>query len=491
MNFLPIRLGSILDLRSGTQWDKETLRYETRLRSALLQNLEIGPGDVVGVFHGNSLEFFADLFAVWQVGATAACLNENLTAPELANVCDFLSAKLLLTDLKQAPEIEATVPVVCTRERLDELPGNSEGVNGPASLDQPALILFTSGTTSLPKGVVHTFRSLLARTALNRQRIGDEALRRTLCVLPTHFGHGLIGNCLTPLFAGGELCLYPSIQPHEYGDLAEILSEARISFMSSVPTMWKLSLKLSKEPRVNHLQCVHVGSAPLSADLWQDIIQWTDTECVVNAYGITETANWTAGISAAEMVPEDGLVGRMWGGNAAVIKANGETKDTGEGELLLQSPSLMSGYFNIPVLTDEVLISGWYRTEIMGRSIKTELFVLPVAERARSTEPAPRSSRRSLICYWKGIPWWKKLVHLVLPTRSLANWWEWRSLSQVTRRRNRRIFSIGAVRELNLTTYPKDGFSCLKFLRMTAEKLIGSMYRGFVPAERRNEFRSR
>ena len=362
MNFLPIRLGSILDLRAGTQWDKETLRYETRLRSALLQNLEIGPGDVVGVFHGNSLEFFADLFAVWQVGATAACLNENLTAPELANVCDFLSAKLLLTDLKQAPEIEATVPVVCTRERLDELLGNPEGVNGPASLDQPALILFTSGTTSLPKGVVHTFRSLLARTALNRQRIGDEALRRTLCVLPTHFGHGLIGNCLTPLFAGGELCLYPSIRPHEYGDLAEILSEARISFMSSVPTMWKLSLKLSKEPRVNHLQCVHVGSAPLSADLWQDIIRWTDTECVVNAYGITETANWTAGISAAEMVPEDGLVGRMWGGNAAVIKANGETKDTGEGELLLHSPSLMSGYFNIPVLTDEVLISGWYRT---------------------------------------------------------------------------------------------------------------------------------
>ena len=255
--------------------------------------------------------------------------------------------------------------------------------------------------------------------------------------------------------------------------------------------MWKLSLKLSKEPRVNHLQCVHVGSAPLSADLWQDIIQWTDTECVVNAYGITETANWTAGISAAEMVPEDGLVGRMWGGNAAVIKANGETKDTGEGELLLQSPSLMSGYFNIPVLTDEVLISGWYRTGDNGSIDKDGIIRLTGRRKSEINRAGAKIQPEELDLLLERHPWWKKLVHLVLPTRSLANWWEWRSLSQVTRRRNRRIFSIGAVRELNLTTYPKDGFSCLKFLRMTAEKLIGSMYRGFVPAERRNEFRSR
>jgi acyl-CoA synthetase (AMP-forming)/AMP-acid ligase II len=83
-------------------------------------------------------------------------------------------------------------------------------------------------------------------------------------------------------------------------------------------------------------------------------------------YGITETANWIAGASARDMPPEDGLVGRMWGGQAAVLTPQGMAA-TGEGELLLQSPSLMQGYLHRPDLTRPVLREGWFHSGDIGR----------------------------------------------------------------------------------------------------------------------------
>jgi long-subunit acyl-CoA synthetase (AMP-forming) len=83
---------------------------------------------------------------------------------------------------------------------------------GACALDDEALILFTSGTTGNPKGVVPTHRSLLARWTGPRQSLGVETFHRTLCLLPTHFGHGLICNSLFPWLSGQTLIVIPPIQ---------------------------------------------------------------------------------------------------------------------------------------------------------------------------------------------------------------------------------------------------------------------------------------
>jgi acyl-CoA synthetase (AMP-forming)/AMP-acid ligase II len=115
-------------------------------------------------------------------------------------------------------------------------------------LDDSALVLFTSGTTGQPKGVLHTFRSLFARISLNASHIGRHRLRTSLCVLPTHFGHGLIGNCLTPLFAGADLLLFPQTGIEGAARLGALLTDHGVTFMSSVPAFWTLATKLSKSP---------------------------------------------------------------------------------------------------------------------------------------------------------------------------------------------------------------------------------------------------
>lgn len=234
------------------------------------------------------------------------------------------------------------------------------------SLDDPALILFTSGTTGEPKGVVHSFRSIFARVALNRRHIGDAVLARALCVLPTHFGHGLIGNCLTPLFAGGSLFLHGDTGPRGIAALGGLLEDHGISFMSSVPAFWRMALRLGKPPGRATLRRVQIGSAPLAADLWCQVVGWAGTESVVNTYGITEAANWVAGASAAGHGVEDGLIGTMWGGESCVLDVDGRGLAEGEGEILLQTPSLMTGYHSRPDLAAAVLRDGWYHTGDAG-----------------------------------------------------------------------------------------------------------------------------
>jgi acyl-CoA synthetase (AMP-forming)/AMP-acid ligase II len=356
----PAHLGAITELESGETWSGEDLLAEVERRAALLAARGVGPCRRVLIVHGQTADFFADLLATFRVGATAAVLDPSLSAPELANVASFLGPALVLRAAGAPVPLEAP-QLVCAEEESLEHTVPRTG----ASLDDPALVLFTSGTTGEPKGVVHSFRSLGARLALNRAHIGDATLARTLCLLPTHFGHGLIGNALTALYAGGHLFL-GRFSSTLVDDLGVQIATRGIRFVSSVPAMWRMILERDSAPPTPGLERVHIGSAPLSAELWRAVVAWSGTREVVNMYGITEAANWIAGASAAEMEPVDGLIGRAWGGALAVRGEDGVLSARGEGELVVGSPTLMTGYLERQDLTREVLTGGWFRTGDFG-----------------------------------------------------------------------------------------------------------------------------
>lgn len=346
--FLPIdRFGAIVDKITGLTWEPAMLAAAVSERADALRAAGASAGAAVAITHGGTAHFFADLFAVWSTGAAAACLDPALTTLERENVIAFCKPAIVLAE--------------------DGQPATTDHRPEPAktsSLDDPALILFTSGTTGAPKGVVLSFRALLARLALNHDEIGRDTLKRTLVTLPTHFGHGLIGNALTPLSAGGDIVLVQRGLSLAQS-LGSLIDEDAVTFMSSVPSLWHLALRLSAPPKNNTLRRVHIGSAPLSATHWARIAEWAGCD-VVNCYGITETANWIAGASLREHQPADGLVGRPWGGTAAVRSDNGTISTQGAGEIVVQTPALMSGYLDRPDLTAAVLKDGWYATGDIG-----------------------------------------------------------------------------------------------------------------------------
>ena len=324
-------------------------------RAGALAEAGVAPAQPIALAGGNA-QVLVDLFALWQLGATALLLPDSLTAPERAQVQATLAPAGWIG---AAPATgRALAGGVTGRGSTAALPD--------LDLDRPALILATSGTTAAPKAVVLTHRALLARIALNLEAIPAAALQRTLAPLPLHFGHGLIGNSLTALAAGATLVAWPAPGLGGLARLGPTIERLGITFLSSVPALWQVALKASPPPPPGLLRRVHVGSAPLPLSLWERIAAWAGTRQVWNVYGITEAANWIAGAALAEDAGE-GCVGRPWGGRLALRDESGRLQSQGSGEVMVSSPALMQGYLGQEQESRQALAGGWLATGDLGR----------------------------------------------------------------------------------------------------------------------------
>jgi acyl-CoA synthetase (AMP-forming)/AMP-acid ligase II len=380
--FLDLHVGNLTEPLTGRRWDRQTIMRQLCQRTAYFQSHGMTCSDRVFVHYGNKLEFFVDLMAIWSLGGCVIPIDSRLTAFEVETLARAAAPRFSLwheaVDESIAASLSAlNIKILETFDALSDGPATQvPSLSGSRlSLDQAALILFTSGTTGQPKGVVHTHRSLRARWITLRHCLGLEKFRRTLCLLPTHFGHGLICNCLFPWLSGQDLFIVPPFRPDLVMQLGALLDEYEITCMSSVPSIWRLALRTAKSPRSQKLRRVFCGSAPLSALLWKAIQEWTGTKEVFNAYGITETGSWVAGTTVPDFVPEDGLIGEPWGAVVKILKSASteippvvaEECAPGEpGYVWLNTPALMSGYLGRDDLTNQVVSQGWFMTGDIG-----------------------------------------------------------------------------------------------------------------------------
>jgi oxalate---CoA ligase len=373
-------LGLLVEPLSGRQWRAEETVHRMNLRLQDYRARGVLPGDRVFIHFGNCNEFFVELLAVWLAGGCAVPIDPGFTPFEIETLAAWAKPRLSVwngggdsaaIDVLDRMDIE-TVDIA---EPMPSHPSDRSGGMVGLRLDDDALILFTSGTTGQPKGVVHTHRSLRARWTSLRGALGMDAHRRTLCLLPTHFGHGLICNCLFPWLSGCDLYVLPPFRTELVARLGTVVDEHDITCLSSVPAMWRIARRVARPPSAGSLERVLIGSAPLTAQLWQEVHDWSGATEVVNAYGITETASWLAGTTVSGFTPEDGLVGEAWGGIVRVLahREAGAPHDpaavvpTGDsGHVWVNTPALMRGYLDRDDLTSEVVWNGWFATGDIG-----------------------------------------------------------------------------------------------------------------------------
>lgn len=356
--------GSIVDLRSGIRWTPADLAREAAGRARRLKEAGAGPGKTVLLAHANSPQAIADLLAIWGAGALAGALAPSLTRPEIQNLEAFCRpAAIVAGDGFPHPADAFSSPVVT----LGEGSGDGDDFKIALGRDDPALMLFTSGTTGTPKGVVHTRASLEAKISANIEVVSREGYRRALCVLSSHFVAGLVASILSPLGAGGKVFLFPNPGIQGAGQIGKLIDDHAITMVNTVPSFWRMVLKASPPPAKKSLEFVGVASSPLDPETWGRVMAWAGTKNVWNMYGTTETGGWNIGISGSTANPEQGLIGFPIATEAAVRTASGKVVHEGEGEILLKGPSLMKGYFGRPDLTAASIKDGWFATGDLGK----------------------------------------------------------------------------------------------------------------------------
>lgn len=262
-----------------------------------------------------------------------------------------------LSDIEQAPEfLEESTFVEISKMDL-------------------AYVIFTSGTTSKPKGVEIEFGAMLSQLATLRAQYELNVDSRILNTLPLHHVDGFIQGPVVSWFVGATLyrpCTFSAVHLDTY--LSSIYRE-RISHMIAVPTMLSIIHRLGREWRENFrapdFKFIVSCAGHLEASLWESFESYFQTT-IVNMYGLTETTTSALFCGPDKMTRRRGTLGKPVNCEIKIVDENGQTVPVGNtGELLIHTPQVMRGYHKEPGPTSKILQDGWLASGDLVRQLET------------------------------------------------------------------------------------------------------------------------
>jgi acyl-CoA synthetase (AMP-forming)/AMP-acid ligase II len=329
-----------------------------------LQDLGVGPGDVVALKLTNRVEFVLLLFAAWRLGATITPVNPSMTDVEVARQLTDSGARLLVSEDGEAAVADGTA-VLAVGELHDD--GAAEPDQAPlAEPSALALLIYTSGTTGVPKGVMLDHANIDAMADMGRRALEVGPADRCLLILPLFHVNGIVVSTLIPLLAGASVAIADRFNPETFFDIVE---RERPTFFSAVPTIYSMLAALPEQvrPDTSSLRFGVCGAAPAAAELL------TRFEArygfpLVEGYGLSEgTCASTINPVAGPRRP--GTVGLPFPGQEIrIVDADGSEVPPGvDGEVVVRGPNVMRGYLGRPDETANVIVDGWLHTGDVGR----------------------------------------------------------------------------------------------------------------------------
>jgi len=328
-------------------------------------------GDRLILTNVNTPEFFVALFGAARAGLVAVPLDPGLAAAELRNLLAHARPHAVVVDARSAPVFEPLgAPLLAAH---DHESADAPGPSSPArtvDAGAPALVLYTSGTTGTPRGALHSHAGVLRKVEAIRAWFGLGEADSALCMLPTHFGHGLVSSCLSALNFGGTLVLCRPFDVELLPRVFALADEHGVTTFSSVPTIVRLMLRNQAiaGPRSGRLRFVTCASAPLHAEETAAFEARFGVP-LLNCYGLTEAGTWSA-MSRDDPDRDRRAVGVASDCQFRAIRRDGDEwtpLPTGEiGELQVSGPSIMLGYDRDPDATAAVLRGGWLSTGDLG-----------------------------------------------------------------------------------------------------------------------------
>ena len=339
-----VRLGDV-------ELSRDELRKRVEAAAGGLSSFGIARGSMVSLYAPNSLSWITAYLGAIYLGATVNAINPAYRKEELRHILADASPVLVIADPAGQELVRAVSP--STRAVLvDELPQGQPAAPADISPEDPALLLYTSGTTGKPKGALLDHGNMLAQARGVVEAWRWESGDRLVHALPLFHVHGLGIAFHGALVAGASVTLIP-FSPEAV--VAELQRDGTMFF--GVPAMYhRLVEHLEQEPAdLKHVRLFVAGSAPLPPALFERAAQALGQR-VLERYGITE-----GGIVVSN--PYDGprLPGRVGYPLPGVEVRLGE-----QSEVLVRGGQVFSGYWHNDAATHEVLVDGWLHTGDVG-----------------------------------------------------------------------------------------------------------------------------
>ena len=348
-----------------------------------LYALGLRRGDRIGVLFGNRLEFLDAFLAAAKSGVILVPLGTRLTAAELAVIvadcglsafvygcehADTVRELRSLVDLGRIVALDDSVdPGDLSWSDVHESVGETDFVPAVCDPEDPYCLLYTSGTTGRPKGVITPHR-MVAWNAYNTVACWQLTEYDVSPVFTPLYHAGGLGAFLMPiLLAGGTIVLHRDFEPSE---VWRMIAEEHCTVVLGVPTIWKM---LADAPEFETADLSHVrwfisGGAPMPRHL---VGVYRERGVVMRqGYGLTEVGVNCFAMSNKEAWSKAGSIGRpMMFTEARVVDEGGQELPSDEvGELCFRGPHVSAGYWNNAEATAESRnADGWFHTGDMAR----------------------------------------------------------------------------------------------------------------------------
>ncbi|MBK4162817.1 AMP-binding protein [Corynebacterium macginleyi] len=373
--------------RPATFFEGETLSYkelDTRIAAAAggLQEMGIRPGDRVALVLPNCPQHVIAFFAVLRLGAVVVEHNPHYTAHELAPLFAHHGARIALVWDQVTAVVNGLASTVIPVSLAVPLPLSGAPVpHRQAMLADAALILYTSGTTGQPKGVVLTHRNLAANCLqLEAQADLRPGHERFLATLPMFHSYGLTMSVLLAVRCAAEIILLPSPRP---AAVVSALTQHRPTWMPGVPTIYERAMRelergseaeattkpAAEQPTdLGGVRYAISGAASLPARI---IEPWQDRTggMLVEGYGLTE-ASPVLTINPLNEERRVGTIGKPLSNTELRIgdptDLDRSLPDGTPGEILARGPQVFAGYLDNPTATREAFHDDWLRTGDLG-----------------------------------------------------------------------------------------------------------------------------
>ncbi len=368
--------------RAALYWRGRWLNYaeldlRARRLAARLTQIGVRKGERVSILALNHIALIDLILAAPKLGFIYTPFNYRLSAPEQLQLAQYVQPSLLLHDARHAELARVTAAPLLALERYEDwLAAAGEPALKPVTLspEDPAMMLFTGGSTGLPKGALLPYRQIRANA--ENTAAGWQLTPEDCAIQATPAFHAAINVLATPLFyLGGRVVLQESFDAGEY---LQLLNACEATLMFMAPGMYQL---LAEHPHFAHTDFFRVRFAIAGGAPCPEPVRASYAARGIRfrlGYGLTEAGVNCFAISDAQAAAYPDSVGRPLPNTEAVVRrADGAPAAVEEvGELTLSGQHLSLGYYQRPAATAASFRNGWLWTGDLARCDELGLFYI-------------------------------------------------------------------------------------------------------------------